>query len=215
MNNAKYITHWQQCLSPQFMFQQPCSMGDNLYLSMQALSYKFRSKREGICRHLICFGLVGKTMGASGVMCDFPFPFRGPWSNIMRFSFFFMETTCGKAHLQLKVWTRLFFLIHCHSFERRTNKDHFWQPEKSNRRCHSFSWRKGGKHRVKGAAYTVSSLNTYPLHLANTYTHTDTHTPRIIPRSLLLPCLFCCSTRTFADTSLRKEGLKRGDSSEK
>ena len=47
MNNAKYITHWQQCLSPQFMFQQPHSTRDNLYLSMQALIYTFRGRRGG------------------------------------------------------------------------------------------------------------------------------------------------------------------------
>lgn len=45
MNNAKYITQWQQCLSPQFMFPQPHSTRDNLYLSMQALRDAFKGGR--------------------------------------------------------------------------------------------------------------------------------------------------------------------------
>lgn len=47
INNAKYITHWQQCLSPQFMFQQPHSTRDNLYLSMQALCDAFKGGGVG------------------------------------------------------------------------------------------------------------------------------------------------------------------------
>lgn len=45
MNNAKYITHWQQWLSPQFMFQPPHSTRDKLYLSMQALCDAFKGRR--------------------------------------------------------------------------------------------------------------------------------------------------------------------------
>lgn len=94
INNAKYITHWQQCLSPQFMFQQPHSTRDNLYLSMQALCDAFKGGGgNGICSHLICLVWVGKTMG--GLWSNARFPFRGPRSNVVWFSFFFMETTRG------------------------------------------------------------------------------------------------------------------------
>lgn len=94
INNAKYITHWQQSLLPQFMFQQPHSTKDNLYLSMQALCDAFKVRRGGICSHLICLVWVGKTMGASGAMhgflseapgvmlCDFPFSLYGNHSRL-------------------------------------------------------------------------------------------------------------------------------------
>lgn len=186
MNNAKYITQWQQCLSPQFMFRQPHSTRDNLYLSMQALSYTFRGEREGGGGGGASVGiwyagvLVGKTMGASGAMCDFSFSFQMA-PGVMLCDFFFpplflygkhsrrSPPTAGSANTPL-------FLIRCHSLAERTNKDDFWQPEKSNRSCQSFSPRKNIEGGKKKGAYTVSSLHTYPLHLANAYAHTHTHT---------------------------------------
>lgn len=94
----------------QFMFQPPHGTRDNLYLSMQALSYSIclDAGGEWICRHLICLGLVGKTKGASGVMCDFPFLSEAP-GVILWFSSFFIETTWGAAHLLLSVRTHLLF----------------------------------------------------------------------------------------------------------
>lgn len=74
------------------MFQQPHSTRDNLYLSVQALSYTSsagvrggrrggragpRGARRGgecVCRHLIGLVLVGETMGAAGVTCVSPWP---------------------------------------------------------------------------------------------------------------------------------------------
>lgn len=42
---------------------------------------------EGICRHLICLGLVGKTMGFFGVMCDFLFLSEPPGVMLCGFLF--------------------------------------------------------------------------------------------------------------------------------
>lgn len=124
--------------------------------------------------------LVGKTMGASGAMCDFSFSFQMA-PGVMLCDFFFpplflygkhsrrSPPTAGSANTPL-------FLIRCHSLAERTNKDDFWQPEKSNRSCQSFSPRKNIEGGKKKGAYTVSSLHTYPLHLANAYAHTHTHT---------------------------------------
>lgn len=110
MNNAKYITHWQQCLSPQFMFQQPHSTRDNLYLSMQALSYTFRGRRGGgICRHLICLVLVGKTMGASGVMCDFLFLSEAPGVMLCDFPFSLWKPLAAKPTYSSKSEHASFF----------------------------------------------------------------------------------------------------------
>lgn len=109
------------------MFQEPHSTRDNLYLSVQALSYTSGAGRrvsgredgrgpggevghECVCRHLIGLVLVGETMEPAGV------PYVSPWSDAVCFFFFFVhlspsqkkkKDTVGEAHLRLR--TCLFF----------------------------------------------------------------------------------------------------------
>lgn len=54
-----------------------------------SLLIRLEAGGEGICRHLICLGLVGKTMGASGVMRDFLFLSEAPGVMLCDFPLFF------------------------------------------------------------------------------------------------------------------------------